>query len=222
VQYYFKLDRRIDRRPAGRLSALFAARRSVDPRQREGHMANPGGQELHVCAGLNACAGHGKSGDNTCAGTGDCATAINDDCHGNNQCRGQGGCGGGGSLGSQQTAPGDNLCRSKGSCNVPATGIDANTRIMKAAGAHHAVPGIYEGRHVWQVARMLFEQRMMASGRTFTNNSNLLGPKTPSADSNSAAKADYLYFGPPKKGMELGPGTTAATQPDRPLYYKPS
>ena len=42
------------------------------------------------------------------------------------------------------------------------------------------------GSHVWQVARLLFEQRMMTSGRAYTNNPQMLGPK-PSADSNSAA-----------------------------------
>lgn len=185
-------------------------------------MADPGGKELHVCAGLNACAGHGKSGGNDCAGTGDCATVVNNDCHGNNECRGQGGCGGGGSLGSQQTAPGDNLCRGKGSCYVSG-GIDAG-RTMKAASEGSAavagsapITGIYEGRHVWQVARLLFEQRMMASGRTYTNRPEMLGPKK-SADTDSQAKYDYVYFGSPPADKALGPGTTADTLPDRPVY----
>jgi hypothetical protein len=159
--------------------------------------------ELHICAGLNACKGQGKSGGNMCAGTGDCATAVNSNCHGNNNCRGQGACGGGGSLGSQQTGPGENLCRGKGSCYVLPTGIEP-TRVMKAAlvgSAGKAIPGIYEGRHVWQVARLLFEQRMIASGRTYTNNStnstNFLGG-TPSANSNTATGTiEYLYFGDP-------------------------
>jgi hypothetical protein len=180
-------------------------------------------KELHVCAGLNACAGHGKSDTNACAGTGDCATVLNDSCHGNNECRGQGGCGAGGSLGSQQTAPGENLCRGKGSCRVPAEGIDA-VRKMQAVGEQQAVgeppspiTGIYEGRHVWQVARLLFEQRMIASGRTYTNNPAMLGPK-PSADSNSAANNDFLYFGSPPADKALGPNTTADILPDRPSY----
>jgi hypothetical protein len=175
-------------------------------------------KELHVCAGLNACAGHGKSGGNACAGTGDCATVFNDSCHGNNECRGQGGCGAGGSLGSQQTAPGENLCRGKGSCRVPAEGIDAR-RTMKAYSEvfPKSITGIYEGRHVWQVARLLFEQRMMTSGRTYTDNPAMLGPK-PSADSGSAANYDYVYFGNPPKDKALGPGTTAETMPDRPVY----
>jgi hypothetical protein len=178
-------------------------------------------KELHICAGLNACAGHGRSGTNKCAGTGDCATIFNDSCHGNNDCRGQGACGGGGSLGSQQTVPGENLCRGKGSCRVPTAGVEAY-RTMKAQGEGFppkAIAGIYEGRHVWQVARMLFEERMMASGRTYTNQPDtFLGPK-PSADSNSAAANDYLYFGDPPKGYELGPKWKEnGVVPDEPLY----
>jgi hypothetical protein len=185
-------------------------------------------KELHVCAGLNACYQHGKSGDNMCAGTGDCATIVNDSCHGNNECRGQGACGTGGSLGSQQTVPGENLCRGKGSCLVPAGGIDAS-RVIKATGeqseASHktrpdsntAIPGIYEGRHVWQVARLLFEQRMMAQGRTYTNDPARLGPK-PSADSFSASENEFVYFGSPPADKALGPNTTSAIKPDRPSY----
>jgi hypothetical protein len=196
-------------------------------------MPNP--KELHVCAGLNACAGHGNSSVsnkiNACAGTGDCATVLNDSCHGNNDCRGQGGCGGGGSLGSQQTAPGDNLCAGKGSCQVPAGGIDAH-RTMISTGeqgepkhpdrpiANTAITGIYEGRHVWQVARLLFEQRMIAQGRSFTNNPALLGPKQPPADGFSAANFDYAYFGPPPADKALGPNTNVAPAvlPDRPAF----
>ena len=182
-------------------------------------------KELHVCAGLNACQGHGKSGTNACAGTGDCATVLNDSCHGNNECRGQGACGSGGSLGSQQTVPGENLCRGKGSCMVPAGGIDKN-RTMQAARetlkgesppTHKQITGIYEGRHVWQVARLLFEQRMMAQGRTYTNDPKYLGPK-PSADSDSAAANDYVYFGPPPADTPLGPGKGPDPLPDTPLY----
>jgi hypothetical protein len=189
----------------------------------------PPPKELHVCAGLNACYQHGKSGANSCAGTGDCATVRNDSCHGNNDCRGQGGCGGGGSLGSQQTAPGDNLCAGKGSCRVPEGGIDA-TRTMAASGEqaepkHKATPipntaitGIYEGRHVWQVARLLFEQRMMAQGRTYTTDEKLLGPKPP-ADIFSAANNDFVYFGSPPAETALGPNpTNAKVLPDRPVY----
>jgi len=195
-------------------------------------------KELHVCAGLNACYQHGKSGTNQCAGTGDCATVVNNSCHGNNDCRGQGACGSGGSLGSQQTVPGENLCSGKGSCRVPAPGqegpqggIDAH-RIMGAQGEqgepkhpdrpipNTSIPGPYEGRHVWQVARLLFEQRMMAQGRSFTNNPALLGPKQPVANGFSAANYDYNYFGPPPADMALGPNTNVApvVLPDRPAF----
>jgi hypothetical protein len=196
-------------------------------------------KELHVCAGLNACYHHGKSGTNACAGTGDCATVLNESCHGNNDCRGQGGCGSGGSLGSQQTVPGENLCRGKGSCRVPAGGIDGVDRIMGASGEqaeskhkgsadpNTAIPGIYEGRHVWQVARLLFEQRMMAQGRTFTTDSSYLGPQPPKdqppIDKFSAAKYnEFPYFGPPPADKPLGPNSIQnrklVVQPDRPSY----
>lgn len=182
-------------------------------------MATP--KELHICAGLNACAGHGRSGTNKCAGTGDCATVLNDSCHGNNDCRGQGACGGGGSLGSQQTGPGENLCRSKGSCRVPAEGVTAD-RVMQAQGEGFppkAITGIYEGRHVWQVARLLFEQRMMASGRTYTNQPEKYLGGQKSVDSNSAAATDYLFFSDPPRDKALGPNPTGATVvPDEPLY----
>jgi hypothetical protein len=181
-------------------------------------------KELHVCAGLNACAGDGISGSNACAGTGDCATVVNDSCHGNNDCRGQGGCGGGGSLGSQQVVPGENLCRGKGSCYVATGGIDAR-RKMGAQGeqgdASTAITGIYEGRHVWQVARLLFEQRMMAQGRTFTTDPKLLGPQPP-VDKYGAAKHEFPYFGPPPADKPLGPNSIEkgklVVQPDRPSY----
>lgn len=202
------------------------------------------GKELHVCAGLNACAGHGRSGTNDCAGTGDCATVSNPSCHGNNECRGQGGCGGGGSLGSMQTLPGANECRGKGSCYVGdptakkgevkygiawdrtmIAAVESVAAGKKSAFAQEggnspqAITGIYEGRHVWQVARLLFEERMLRSGRTYTNypGKKYLGGKPP-AHQGAATETDYLYFGPPPPGYELGPGTPPGARPDRPLY----
>jgi hypothetical protein len=205
----------------------------------------PTPKELHVCAGLNACYQHGNPTNqkdnkcNNCAGTGDCATVVNDSCHGNNDCRGQGGCGAGGSLGSQQNVPGENLCRGKGSCRVPVGGIDAH-RVMNASAeigeqghpgrpdANTAITGIYEGRHVWQVARLLFEQRMMASGRTFTSDPNRLGPISnqtePYIDKFSAANYEFPYFGPPPADKPLGPNSIDKSTkkplvlPDRPSY----
>jgi hypothetical protein len=190
-------------------------------------------KELHVCAGLNACYQHGNPTNqkdnkcNSCAGTGDCATFVNDSCHGNNECRGQGGCGNGGSLGSEQTAPGENLCAGKGSCSVPVGGIDAR-RKMAAQGqqangdANTAITGIYEGRHVWQVARLLFEQRMIAQGRTFTTDPSLLGP-TKKVNKFSPAKHAFDHFGPPPADKPLGPNSLDKDKkplvvPDRPAY----
>lgn len=183
-------------------------------------------KELHVCAGLNACYQHGNPPTNNCAGTGECATFVNNSCHGNNECRGQGGCGNGGSLGSEQTAPGDNLCAGKGSCAVPAGGIDAR-RKMAAQGqqadgdANTAITGIYEGRHVWQVARLLFEQRMIAQGRSFTTDPSLLGPK-PKTNKFSPAKHSFDYFGPPPSDKPLGPNSLKDKKPvvfpDRPVF----
>lgn len=197
--------------------------------------ANPGPQplpkdlppsssrELHVCAGLNACEGHGRSGTNACAGTGDCATVNNSSCHGNNECRGQGGCGTGGSLGSQQDVPGENLCRGKGSCYVPLNqGINANrkmvaaTEVVNGSKGGYPITGVYEGRHVWQVARLLFEKRMMASGRAYTTRPELLGAKSP-ADPSAATEREYSYFGPPPADTQLGP-LPSDDQPDEPLY----
>jgi hypothetical protein len=83
--------------------------------------------------------------------------------------------------------------------------------------ANTAITGIYEGRHVWQVARLLFEQRMMAQGRSFTTDPKLLGQK-PSADIFSAANYDYVYFGPPPADKALGPNTTPDILPDRPAF----
>jgi hypothetical protein len=192
----------------------------------------PTPKELHVCAGLNACYQHGVSGTNACAGTGDCATVVNNTCHGNNECRGQGGCGSGGSLGSEQNAPGDNLCRGKGSCYVLPGGIDAH-RVMQAQAEiqdpnqppgtpipNTQITGMYEGRHVWQVARLLFEQRMIAQGRSFTTNPSLLGPKQPPANGFSFTTYDYRYFGAPPADKALGPNTnvTPVVLPDRPVY----
>jgi hypothetical protein len=108
---------------------------------------------------------------------------------------------------------------------VPKEGIDASRKMNAAAESPNPadgrvpqpITGIYQGRHVWQVARLLFEQRMMASGRSYTNQPSFLGPK-PKADTDSPTENDYPYFGPPPKGKELGPGTRASSLPDDPLF----
>ena len=189
-------------------------------------------KELHVCAGLNACYQHGKSGTNACAGTGDCATVVNNSCHGNNDCRGQGGCGAAVRSVRSRRPRAKTSAPAKGTVMYRPVGIDAS-RTMAATGeqaepGHKARPnsktaitGIYEGRHVWQVARLLFEQRMMAQGRSFTTDPTLLGPQPP-ADIFSAANNDFLYFGSPPADKALGPNTTACILPDRPSYQSSS
>ena len=69
-----------------------------------------GMKELHICRGLNACAGHGKDDSGTMPGDGACATAVYHGCATHNECRGQGGCG---------AKPGENSCKGKGECGVP-------------------------------------------------------------------------------------------------------
>lgn len=106
--------------------------------------------ELHVCMGLNSCAGQDVSGKATMAGTGACAT-VSHACHGANECRGQGACG---YLGTavEQGTPGANDCRGHGSCAVPIN----RGRVSSA--------GVNKGKSVWRLARRLFEQRMLEAG----------------------------------------------------------
>lgn len=69
-------------------------------------------KEVHICRGLNTCAGKGKTGDNKCAGQGDCATtlAAPHECATGNACRNQGGCG---------PTAGKNQCAGFGDGSVP-------------------------------------------------------------------------------------------------------
>lgn len=69
-------------------------------------------KEVHICRGLNTCAGKGKTGDNKCAGQGDCATtlAAPHECATGNACRNQGGCG---------PTAGKNQCAGYGDGSVP-------------------------------------------------------------------------------------------------------
>ncbi|MFF4607250.1 hypothetical protein ACFY12_31510 [Streptomyces sp. NPDC001339] len=111
------------------------------------------GEELHVCMGLNACAGQDVTGKATMAGTGQCAT-VQHVCHGEGACRGQGGCGyAGDDL--QQFHPGEQSCRYNGSCASPIN----ESRVFSA--------GPMKGKSVWQQARRLFEARMYAAGKAF-------------------------------------------------------
>lgn len=109
--------------------------------------------ELHVCQGLNSCAGHGVNGSGTMPGDGDCAT-VNHTCQGSNDCRGQGGCGypgmatKGGTA--NQYAPGQNACKGLGGCASPIS-------VWQVFSG-----GTMKGDYVWCEARNLFEQRMQA------------------------------------------------------------
>ena len=142
-------------------------------------------KELHVCMGLNACAGHDVAGTAGMAGTGQCST-VNHYCHGLNDCRGQGFCGGGGSTGAEQTEPGNNLCAGKGSCNSLATlpnytsgpqwYMNQTAPPDPPVGPTVPPPGPYYGQRVWDVARQLFETRMYESGRTFVADGKTIPP----------------------------------------------
>jgi hypothetical protein len=109
--------------------------------------------ELHVCMGLNSCAGHDVEGKAPMAGMGSCSTVFHA-CHGDNECRGQGGCGYAGSE-YEQTKPGDQDCRYNGSCASP-----INVSRVSSAGPN-------KGKSVWRLARQIFEARMYAAGIPF-------------------------------------------------------
>ena len=109
--------------------------------------------ELHVCMGLNACAGHDVTGKAPMAGMGTCAT-VQHVCHGSNECRGQGGCGYAGSD-AEQAKPGDQDCKWNGSCASP-----VNVSRVSSAGPN-------KGKSVWKLARQLFEARMYDAGLPF-------------------------------------------------------
>lgn len=109
--------------------------------------------ELHVCQGLNSCAGHGVNGSGTMPGDGDCAT-INHTCQSSNDCRSQGGCGFPGQAtvnGAQNVfTPGENSCKGLGGCASPIS----VWQVFSDKG------GALDGKYVWCEARSLFEQRM--------------------------------------------------------------
>ena len=115
----------------------------------------PEGLPLHACMGLNSCAGSDRygtagpadgSGPNACAGQGYCSTGADHTCHVQNNCAGQGGCG---LYGTEEELahPGDNACRSMGSCATP---INAERFITT---------GEHRGKSVWVQAREVFEAK---------------------------------------------------------------
>ncbi len=111
---------------------------------------NPQAVELHVCRGMNSCAGKGKDGSGAMAGGGSCATASTHHCAGNNECKGQGGCGYGSA--EVQEHPGENACKGQGGCAVPIT-------------TNLSTDGTNKDKPVWDLARKLFEARMAKQGK---------------------------------------------------------
>lgn len=105
--------------------------------------------EFHVCAGLNACAGHDVTGNALIAGAGECATSQHV-CHGVGACRGQGGCGYSGSA-YDQAIPAEQSCSHHGSCASP-----INESRVSSLGSN-------KGKSVWKLARKLFETRAFNS-----------------------------------------------------------
>jgi|GEM_PF-2824535 len=113
--------------------------------------------ELHVCQGLNACAGHGANGSGTMPGDGDCAT-VSHTCQSSNDCHSQGACGfpGQATKGGAQNVllPGENACKGLGGCESPIS--------VWQVFSDSSSP--LNGKYVWCEARSLFETRMASLG----------------------------------------------------------
>lgn len=116
--------------------------------------------ELHVCQGLNACAGHGANGSGTMPGDGDCAT-VSHTCQSSNDCRSQGGCGfpGQATAGGSKNVftPGENACKGLAGCASPIS----VWQVFSDNG------GNLDGKYVWCEARALFEARMNSLNMKF-------------------------------------------------------
>ena len=121
-------------------------------------------EDLHVCMGLNSCAGqdrYGKDGapgfsPNSSAGQGYCATPQMHSCPTNNNCAGQGGSGLYGSE-SEVSQPGQNDCRSMGPCATP---INAERFITT---------GGLRGTSVWARAKCSQRRRKQQSNQLDRN-----------------------------------------------------
>jgi hypothetical protein len=143
--------------------------------------------ELHTCMGLNACKGHDRYGTNNCVGSGQCAT-VQHVCHTLNKCKGQGGCGLYGDS-EEQCKPGANDCSWQGSCGSPITAERFITQ------------GKNQGRSVWQLARVLFEERMDKAKRTVKPAPFKYGPPVKWLDANGRGSScghsgnKYCSFG---------------------------
>ena len=127
--------------------------------------------ELHVCQGLNVCAGHGYKNSGSMPGDGDCAT-VSHACQFTNDCRSQGACGYPGKTSNKKRArnewePGANNCAALGGCQSPIAPVQYYP-------ADKSNP--HQKKHVWDVARALFEERMEKLGKLYAP-----APKHPSA-----------------------------------------
>lgn len=155
-------------------------------RRVEGNAPNPE-FELHVCQGLNACAGQDITGTATEAGAGMCATADPHVCSGQNHCKGQGGCGfSPAGTWALQNHPGQNdypgqvlgpngffmaSSQADSACGSPIlpslqNTFGFNTPPSAGRGGSDEVYG-EAGGYVWDFARKLFEERMRARGIPF-------------------------------------------------------
>jgi hypothetical protein len=108
--------------------------------------------ELHVCQGLNMCAGHGFENSGSMPGNGECATVYHA-CQYTNDCRGQGACGYPGkdlASGGDDYSPGQNSCSAMGGCQSP---------ISPCQMYPEADDNLYSNQYIWKVARQLFEDR---------------------------------------------------------------
>lgn len=106
-------------------------------------------KDAHICQGLNSCKGQGFGNSGTQPGDGDCAT-IAQACSSTNVCKGLGACGyvGPGTV----PTPGANDCSGQGGCQAPISPCQVYSTSTKT----------YGGQHVWDVARELFKNRLIA------------------------------------------------------------
>ena len=133
--------------------------------------------EVHVCRGLNSCAGKGYGGSGTQPGDGMCATADPHVCAGQNSCAQQSGCGSPGPYVVQpgnpnftkeqahiQDHPSENSCKMMGACGSPIlpgtkNTWGANTPPSWQKGGVQEVYDAYQG-DVWSFARGLLQKRL--------------------------------------------------------------
>ncbi|MBR9832739.1 ferritin-like domain-containing protein [Acidiluteibacter ferrifornacis] len=120
--------------------------------------------DAHVCQGLNMCAGKGFNNSGTGPGDGDCAT-VEQACSTSNQCKGLGGCGY--APAGQTPTPGLNDCSGQGGCQSPISPCQVYSKGTKT----------YGGKHVWEVARTLFEEKVKKAGKTVKPNNGKVMPR---------------------------------------------